>query len=1095
MIPRWLTSLCSFQISFGFALVKMLKHNQQKDNSDSTTNTNISNYGSAGVAFMLLFNYKIEADGYLVGWKYVIGQSNDYCDSYAAIWRQTGEGNSAVFNLITETLLTPEDASTGGIRFQFVQNSTEVVRKGDFLALYVEDLSRSGCRGNLVSFRPSGDGDPEAYIHRSNPNRNRVDRLTPSDVIIESRGVALRAYIAEILKLSGDPVSSHTDVSPGEIRITWESSATIPIQELTTTHFKIECSNSSNFNTIISSKLVSVDYRETVISNLNTQQPHYARVSTVRNYNGEELIQDVYTVSSLFCAERGKSTPWNVSIGEGGILKPEEERIVTVSVLSLEVDDCVSSIILTHGSGQLSNQIKIGPWTFTKQQGVTFELTIEVELLDGHENIIWQEKYTTSKAPNSPDGLTVDTRTSNSVTISWSPVDYTDKIYSIQQYQVTCITTNNTFNDSVTVNSVSYYNTPDSSTTSLTIESLYSQVEYSCTVKALWTENEFGESSREVVFWTKPEELVFAFGRDNKENTITVLLPNITSSDDILKGYDFMVIVVEKLSSRKKRSITADSIDNVTVYITASFPVTNYPSSLSVGDNQIYGGYWNRPLDNQYSYHIAVGFKAKTEDDVLKLTTIPGAESVRLTGAPPSSEDNQESVSTTQRTVWAVGVAVGVPMGFIIILQAVIIIVMLVRRSSGIESGEKRAQLDTEYEEMGLAPTPSKNQGATRDVPVQSAEYEEMGLTPTSSKNQGVTQDVPVQSAEYETSSPQATSDDHAYEKLIKQPQLRCAYKIEADGYLVGWKYMIGRSTDYCDSYAAIWRQTGEGNSSVFDLITETLLTPEDASTGGIRFQFVQNSTEVVRKGDFLALYVEDLSRSGCGNLVSLRYDRSGDTPAYVYFAPEGNRVDGLPALNVSTRTREVALRAYIAEILKLSGDPASSYTDVSPGEIRITWEFPAITAPNQELATTHFKIECSDNSNFDTIISSKLVSIEYRETVISNPNIQQPYYARVSTVKNYNGEELIQDVYTVKSLFCAKRGKLTPGDVIITESGILKPEEERIITVSVPSLEADDCVSSVTLTHGSGQLSNQRKTGPWTFTKQQGVTFELTIK
>ncbi|KAF6017084.1 hypothetical protein EB796_024615 [Bugula neritina] len=90
-----------------------------------------------------------------------------------------------------------------------------------------------------------------------------------------------------------------------------------------------------------------------------------------------------------------------------------------------------------------------------------------------------------------------------------------------------------------------------------------------------------------------------------------------------------MKIVVEKLSSRKKRSITVDSIDNVTVYITASFPVTNYSSSLSVGDNQIYGGYWNRPLDNQYSYHIAVGFKAKTEDDVLKLTTIPGAESVR----------------------------------------------------------------------------------------------------------------------------------------------------------------------------------------------------------------------------------------------------------------------------------------------------------------------------------------------------------------------------------------------------------------------------------------------------------------------------------
>jgi len=128
-------------------------------------------------------------------------------------------------------------------------------------------------------------------------------------------------------------------------------------------------------------------------------------------------------------------------------------------------------------------------------------------------------------------------------------------------------------------------------------------------------------------------EPVLTYSNDNvvnpSEETITVLLPNITSSDDMLKGYDSMIIVVENLSSRKKRSITVDSIDNMIVYITASFLVTNYSPSFSVGDNQIYGGYWNRPLDNQYSYHIAVGFKAKTEDDILKLTTIPGAESVR----------------------------------------------------------------------------------------------------------------------------------------------------------------------------------------------------------------------------------------------------------------------------------------------------------------------------------------------------------------------------------------------------------------------------------------------------------------------------------
>jgi len=43
--------------------------------------------------------------------------------------------------------------------------------------------------------------------------------------------------------------------------------------------------------------------------------------------------------------------------------------------------------------------------------------------------------------------------------------------------------------------------------------------------------------------------------------------------------------------------------------------------------------------------------------------------------------------------------------------------------------------------------------------------------------------------------------------------------------------------------------------------------------------------------------------------------------------------------------------------------------------------------------------------------------------------------------------ELLHSHIYTVE------RGKLTAEDVTITESGILKPEEERIVTVSVPSL------------------------------------------
>jgi len=135
-------------------------------------------------------------------------------------------------------------------------------------------------------------------------------------------------------------------------------------------------------------------------------------------------------------------------------------------------------------------------------------------------------------------------------------------------------------------------------------------------------------------------------------------------------------------------------------------------------------------------------------------------------------------------TGWVVGVAVGVPMGFIIILLVVIIIMLLVRRSSGTESEEKRTQPSNEYEEVGLTPTSSKNKGVAQDVPAQSAEseekraqsnpeYEEVGLRPTSSKNQDATH-VPAQSTEYETTTFQATSNDHVYERVTKQMKQAC---------------------------------------------------------------------------------------------------------------------------------------------------------------------------------------------------------------------------------------------------------------------------------------------------------------------------------
>lgn len=163
------------------------------DDSPGATNTRVANFESRSMTLTILINKIIYIDGHLVAWQYYIGHNVNACTSYAVIWRKNGD----VYHRITETELKPEEPSTGGIRFQYVQDADVVVQQGDVIGFYVG--SDSNCSGNLISFY-NGDSrntDNKALNINSDKRTTRPLSVIPSsDTFMQHREASLKAYVA-----------------------------------------------------------------------------------------------------------------------------------------------------------------------------------------------------------------------------------------------------------------------------------------------------------------------------------------------------------------------------------------------------------------------------------------------------------------------------------------------------------------------------------------------------------------------------------------------------------------------------------------------------------------------------------------------------------------------------------------------------------------------------------------------------------------------------------------------------------------------------------------------------------------------------------
>lgn len=118
------------------------------DSAPGSTLSPIVEYSPRGSTPTIFVAQKIESNGYIVAWQYYIGQEIFPCKSYAGVWRQEGPENT--FKLIMETLLSPSNVQSGGVRFQYITDGAYRVKKDDVISTHVRNASR--CDGTVVSF-------------------------------------------------------------------------------------------------------------------------------------------------------------------------------------------------------------------------------------------------------------------------------------------------------------------------------------------------------------------------------------------------------------------------------------------------------------------------------------------------------------------------------------------------------------------------------------------------------------------------------------------------------------------------------------------------------------------------------------------------------------------------------------------------------------------------------------------------------------------------------------------------------------------------------------------------------------------------------
>ena len=144
-----------------------------------------------------MINNPVSVDGYLIKWGFVAVVSDRTCPSYAGVFRQTGDD---IYEKIagSQVYLNPPGSSYTDrqIYNKSVDNQVVRVESGDFVAIYTDISSDSGCGSNVVSFRNNNPSDSTVTSPGDTKYKTLdFDVIDGRDGNLVLRGVALQAYV------------------------------------------------------------------------------------------------------------------------------------------------------------------------------------------------------------------------------------------------------------------------------------------------------------------------------------------------------------------------------------------------------------------------------------------------------------------------------------------------------------------------------------------------------------------------------------------------------------------------------------------------------------------------------------------------------------------------------------------------------------------------------------------------------------------------------------------------------------------------------------------------------------------------------------
>ena len=100
---------------------------------------------------------------------------------------------------------------------------------------------------------------------------------------------------------------------------------------------------------------------------------------------------------------------------------------------------------------------------------------------------------------------------------------------------------------------------------------------------------------------------------------------------------------------------------------------------------------------------------------------------------------------------------------------------------------------------------------------------------------------------------------------------------------------------------------------------------------------------------------------------------------------------------------------------------PSTTHNGVESGQIRLL--IPPQTSPEVELGAVYYNVSCyqaaDGQSSEQHICEEAILSVSTTEYVIKGLNVTQKFVAKVTVIRNFNGEAHVEDVEETGS-FCA---------------------------------------------------------------------------